>query len=140
MRDKGKIQQGKKVLILGSGGGVGTFAVQPAKYSGAEVTAVCSPANVEQTISLGADSVIDYTNEDFTKKDKRYDLILAINGNYSLSACKRLLNPDGKYVMAGGALSQIFKSLVFVRIMSMGSKKMYSLPDFYLSTFVFYLF
>lgn len=127
LRDKGNIQQGKKVLILGSGGGVGTFAVQLAKNSGAEVTAVCSPSNVEQTISLGADHVIDYTKEDFTKKDKNYDIILAINGNYSLSACKRLLNRDGKYVMVGGALSQIFKSLVFGRIMSLGSKKMYSL-------------
>lgn len=127
LREKGNIQHGNKVLILGSGGGVGTFAVQLAKYFGAEVTAVCSPVNVEQTISLGADFVIDYTKEDYTKKDKSYDLILAINGNYPLSACKRLLNPDGKYVMVGGALSQIFKSLVFGRIMSMGSKKMYSL-------------
>ena len=127
LRDKGNIQQGKKVLILGSGGGVGTFAVQLAKYFGAEITAVCSPANVEQTLSLGAGHVIDYTKENFTKEDKRYDLILAINGNYPLSACKRLLNPDGKYVMVGGALSQIFKSIVFGRIMSLGSKKIYFL-------------
>ncbi len=127
LRDKGNIQKGQKVLIAGSGGGVGTFAVQLAKYFGAQVTAVCSTKNVEQTNSLGADYVIDYTKEDFTKNKSCYDLILAINGNRPLSAYKRTLNPNGIYVMVGGALFQIFKSLLFGWLMSFGSRKMYSL-------------
>lgn len=122
--DKGKIQKGQKVLIVGSGGGVGTFAVQLAKYFGAVVTAVCSTKNVEQTVSLGADYIIDYTKEDFTKSNKYYDLILAINGNHPLYAYKRILNPNGIYVMVGGALLQIFKSILFGWLMSFGSKKM----------------
>lgn len=121
---KGKIQKGQKVLIVGSGGGVGTFAVQLAKYFSTVVTAVCSTKNVEQTTSLGADCVIDYTKEDFTKSDRRYDLIVAVNGNHSLSAYKRILNQNGIYVMVGGALSQIFKSILFGWLMSFGSKKM----------------
>ena len=111
-------------MIVGSGGGVGTFAVQLAKYFGTTVTAVCSTKNLEQTSSLGADCVIDYSKEDFTKSTKRYDLILAINGNYPLLAYKRILNRNGIYVMVGGSLSQIFKSLVFGWMMSFGSKKM----------------
>jgi NADPH:quinone reductase-like Zn-dependent oxidoreductase len=124
LRDKGNIQQGKKVLIAGSGGGVGTYAVQLAKYFGAEVTAVCSTKNVGQTISLGADHAIDYTKDDFTKSNRYYDLILAINGNRPLNAYKRILNPNGIYVMVGGALSQILKSILFGWLMSFGSKKM----------------
>lgn len=127
LRDKANIQKGQQVLIVGSSGGVGTFAVQLAKHFGAEVTGVCSSRNVQQTLSLGADHVIDYTVEDFTKGDKRYDIILAVNGNYSLLACKKLLVPNGTYVMVGGALSQIFKSLLFGRLLSFGSKKMKSL-------------
>ena len=127
LRNKGKIRKGQKVLISGSGGGVGTFAVQLAKYFGAEVTAVCSTKNVEQSISLGADYVIDYTKEDFTKNKECYDIILAVNGNRPLSAYRRILNPDGIYVMIGGALPQIFKSLLFGRMMSFGSRKMLSL-------------
>ncbi len=127
LRNKGKIRKGQKVLIAGSGGGVGTYAVQLAKYFGAEVTAVCSTKNVKQTISLGADYVIDYTKEDFTKNKECYDIILAVNGNRSLSAYRRILNPDGIYVMIGGALPQIFKSLIFGRLMSIGSRKMLSL-------------
>ena len=124
LRDKGKIQKGQKVLVVGSGGGVGTFAVQLARYFDVKVTAVCSSKNVEQTKSLGADDVIDYTKEDFTKGNKRYDLILAVNGNRPLSAYKRILSPNGIYVMVGGGLSQIFKSLLFGWLMSFGSKKM----------------
>jgi NADPH:quinone reductase-like Zn-dependent oxidoreductase len=127
LRNKGNIQKGQKVLIVGSGGGVGTFAVQLAKYFGAVVTAVCSSKNIEQTISLRADYVINYTKEDFTKTNHRYDLILAVNGNYSLLACKRILNPNGIYVMVGGALLQVFKSLLLGWLMSFGSKKMRSL-------------
>lgn len=127
LRDKGNIQPGQKVLIVSSSGGVGTFAVQLAKYFGAVVTGVCSSKNVKQTISLGADFVIDYTKEDFTKSNESYDLILAINGNRQLSAYKHILKQNGIYVMVGGALKQIFKSIVFGWLMSLGSKKMYFL-------------
>lgn len=127
LRDKGNIQKGQNVLIAGSGGGVGTFAVQLARYFGATVTAVCSTRNAEQTSSLGADYVIDYTKEDFAKSNRCYDLILAINGNRPLSVYKRILNPNGIYVMVGGALPQIFKSLLFGWLLSFGSKKMRSL-------------
>jgi NADPH:quinone reductase-like Zn-dependent oxidoreductase len=126
LRDKGKIQAGDRVLIVGSGGGVGTFSVQLAKYFGAEVTAVCGPGNVAHSIALGSDHVIDYTKDDFTKGGG-YNIILAVNGNSSLSAYKRLLAPKGIYVMVGGALPQIFKSLVFGQLMSLGTKKMDSL-------------
>ena len=127
LRNKGNIQKGQTVLIVGSGGGVGTFAVQLAKYFGAVVTAVCSTKNVEQTDSLGADYIIDYTKENFTKSNRCYDLILAVNGNRPLSAYKRILNPNGIYVMVGGALLQVFKSILFGWLMSFGSKKMRSL-------------
>lgn len=127
LRDKGNIQKDYKVLIVGCAGGVGTFAVQLAKYFNAEVTGVCSSRNIEQTISLGADYLIDYSKEDFTNSDMRYNLILAINGNYPLSAYKKVLTPNGIYVMVGGSLSQIFKSLLFGWLLSFGSKKMKSL-------------
>ena len=127
LRDKGNIQQGQKVLIVGSSGGVGTFAVQLAKYYGAIVCAVCSSRNVEQSLSFGADKVIDYTKEDFSKSGDSYDLILAINGNRRLSVYKRVLNPGGIYVMVGGSLSQIIRSIVFGRFMSFGSRKMHIL-------------
>ena len=102
LRDKGKIQRGQKVLINGAAGGVGTFAVQIAKSFGTEVTGVCSTRNVEMVRSIGADHVIDYTKEDFTKSGQRYDLFLDCFGNHSLFACKRVLNPKGTYVGAGG--------------------------------------
>jgi len=127
LRDKAGIQKGQKVLIVGSAGGVGTFAIQLAKYFGAEVTGVCGSKNIQQTLSLGADYVIDYTKDEFAKKDKRYDIILGINGNYPLTAYRKTLTSDGTYVMVGGSLSQILKSLVFGRILSFGSKKMKSL-------------
>jgi len=127
LRDKGNIQKGHKVLIVGSAGGVGTFAVQLAKYFEAEVTGVYSSKNAQQTLSLGANYVIDYTKENFTNSDMRYNLILAINGNYPLSAYKKVLTPNGIYVMVGGSLSQIFKSLLFGWLMSFGSKKLRSL-------------
>lgn len=122
-----KIEKGKKVLVVGSSGGVGTFAVQLAKYFEAEVTAICSTNNVDHAKSLGADIVIDYTKDDFTKSNIRYDLILAINGNYSLFAFKRMLNKNGTYVMVGGSLSQIFRSLLFGWMLSFGSKQMLAL-------------
>src|SRR5438034_548382 len=102
VRDKGKVQPGQKVLINGASGGVGTFAVQIAKSFGADVTGVCSARNADLVRSLGADHVIDYTKEDFTKGEQRYDVILDNVANHSLSECKRVLTPKGKYVMIGG--------------------------------------
>jgi NADPH:quinone reductase-like Zn-dependent oxidoreductase len=102
LRDKGKVQPGQKVLINGASGGVGTFAVQIAKSFGADVTGVCSTRNVDLVRSLGADHVIDYTKEDFAKGAERYDVILDNVPNHSLSECRRILNPNGKYVMIGG--------------------------------------
>jgi NADPH:quinone reductase-like Zn-dependent oxidoreductase len=102
IRDKGKVQSGQKVLINGASGGVGTFAVQIAKTFGANVTGVCSTRNVDLVRSLGADQVIDYTKEDFTKGEQRYDVILDNVTNHSLLECKRALTPQGKYVMIGG--------------------------------------
>src|SRR5437764_12480093 len=102
LRDKGQIRAGQKVLINGASGGVGTFAVQSAKSFGAEVTVVCSTRNLEMVRSLGADHVIDYTKEDFAKGDQRYDVILDNVPNHSLSECRRVLTPQGKYVMIGG--------------------------------------
>ena len=102
LRDKGKVQLGQKVLINGASGGVGTFAVQIAKSLGTEVTGVCSTRNVDLVKSLGADHVIDYTKEDFTKSPERYDVMLDNVGNRSLSECKGVLAPEGKYVLVGG--------------------------------------
>jgi NADPH:quinone reductase-like Zn-dependent oxidoreductase len=102
VRDKGRVQPGQKVLINGASGGVGTFAVQLAKNFGAEVTGVCSTRNVELVQSLGADHVIDYTKEDFTKGDQKYDVILDNVANHSLSECRRVLTPNGIYVLIGG--------------------------------------
>jgi len=102
LRDKGKVQPGQKVLINGASGGVGTFAVQIAKTFGADVTGVCSTRNVDLVRSLGADHVIDYTKEDFAKGTERYDVILDNVPNHSLSECRRILTPNGKYVMIGG--------------------------------------
>ncbi len=102
LRDKGKVQPGKKVLINGASGGVGTFSVQIAKSLGADVTGVCSGRNVEMVRSLGADHVIDYTKEDFAKGAERYDVILDNVPNHSLSKCRQILNANGKYVMIGG--------------------------------------
>jgi NADPH:quinone reductase-like Zn-dependent oxidoreductase len=101
LRDKGKIQPGQKVLVNGASGGVGTFAVQIAKSFGTEVTGVCSTRNVDLVRSIGADHVIDYTKEDFTKTDQRYDLIFDLVGNHSFSERRRILNPSGICVMAG---------------------------------------
>ena len=102
IRDHGKVQPGQKVLITGASGGVGTFAVQIAKALGAEVTGVCSTRNVEMVRSIGADRVIDYTQEDFTEDEDRYDLILDNVGNHSLSDTRKALTPNGK-LLANGA-------------------------------------
>ncbi|TSA27021.1 MAG: NAD(P)-dependent alcohol dehydrogenase [Ignavibacteriales bacterium] len=125
LRDEGKVQPGQKVLINGASGGVGTFAVQIAKLFGAEVTAVCSTRNLEQARSIGADHVIDYTKENFTKSDKHYDLIFAANGYHPLSDYKRALTPKGIYIMAGGSKAQIFQAMLMGKLMSeKGGRKM----------------
>ena len=110
LRDKGNIQPGQKVLINGASGGVGTFAVQIAKAFGAEVTAVCSTRNLDMVRSIGADHVIDYMREDFTRNGQCYDLILAANGHHPISDYLRALSPDGIYVVAGGSMLQLFQS------------------------------
>ena len=102
LRDSGKVQPGQKILINGASGGVGTFAVQIAKAFGAEVTAVCSAKNVDLVRSIGADHVIDYTAEDFTKADRRYDLILDNVGNHSMARTRRALKPTGTLISNGG--------------------------------------
>lgn len=110
LRDKGNIQPGQRVLINGASGGVGTFAVQLAKAFGAEVTAVCSMRNLEMVCSLGADHVIDYTREDFTRNGQCYDLILAVNGYHPLSDYLGALSPEGIYIVAGGSMLQLFQA------------------------------
>jgi NADPH:quinone reductase-like Zn-dependent oxidoreductase len=102
LRDHGKVRPGQEVLIIGASGGVGTYAVQIAKAFGANVTGVCSAKKVEMVRSIGADHVIDYTREDFAEGDKRYDLILDIGGNSSLSRLRRALTPEGTLVIVGG--------------------------------------
>jgi NADPH:quinone reductase-like Zn-dependent oxidoreductase len=111
LRDHGQLQPGHKVLVNGASGGVGTFAVQIAKALGAEVTAVCSTRNVEQSRSLGADHVIDYTREDFTRGGRRYDAILDVAGSKSWSQCRRVLNPHATLVMVGGPKSPLLGPL-----------------------------
>lgn len=112
LRDKGGVQPDQKVLINGASGGVGTFAVQIAKLFGAEVTAVCSPRNLDQARSLGADHVVDYTQEDFTKNGQRYDLIIAANGYHSIFDYKRALTPRGIYIMLGGSMAQMAQTML----------------------------
>jgi NADPH:quinone reductase-like Zn-dependent oxidoreductase len=102
MRDRGQVRAGQRVLINGASGGVGTYAVQMAKSMGAEVTGVCSAKNAEMVRSIGADHVIDYTQEDFTQGDARYDFILDNVGNHSFSKIRRVLSPDGRVQPNGG--------------------------------------
>ena len=125
LRDKGQIQQGQKVLINGASGGTGTFAVQIAKSFGAEVTGVASTKKLDMVRSIGADKVIDYTQEDFTKSGQCYDLILDVASNRSILAYKRALSPKGIYVTAGGHLAALLQTVFLGPIISMiGSKKM----------------
>ena len=119
LRDFGRVRAGQTVLINGAAGGVGTFAVQLAKVWGAEVTGVCSGGNVDMVRSIGADHVIDYTRDDFTRREQRYDLMLDLIGTHSLSKCRRVLTPNGTFVMLGGQsgrwirpMDRVFKTLL----------------------------
>lgn len=120
---KGRIERGKRVLITGASGGVGTFAVQIARALGTEVTAVCSTRNIEGARSIGADRVIDYTKEDFAASGERYDLILAANGDRSIWDYRRVLTAEGSYMMTGGSNRQLVDALLFGPVLSMGRQK-----------------
>ena len=125
LRDHGHIQPGQKVLVNGAGGGVGTYAVQIAKYFGGEVTAVTNTENLEMVRSLGADHVIDYTKEDYTKNGERYDLICEIAASHGFSAYKRSLTPGGTFVLVGMRDKIILRLLYFTllrRLLSGGRK------------------
>lgn len=125
LREHGGIESGDAVLINGASGGVGTFAVQLARAFGAEVTAVCSSRNVETARSIGADHVVDYTQEDFADRDDRYDLIVAVNGSRSIFAYRRALRSDGRYVMVGGSNKQMIQALALGPVLSaVGSQKL----------------
>ncbi len=125
LRDKRPIQPGQKVLINGAGGGVGTFAVQIAKSFGAEVTGVDRAMKLDMLRSIGADQVIDYTQEDFTKNGQHYDRILDVAAHHPIFDCKRALSPKGIYLMVGGSTAAIFQGFLLAPLISMtGSKKM----------------
>ena len=127
LRDKGQLQAGQRVLINGASGGVGTFAVQIAKALGAEVTAVCSTRNVDAVKALGADHVVDYTRDDFTLSDRRYDMLLDVAGSRPWSHCRRVLNPKARLVIVGapkgtrllGPLSHMLR----LRLAAIGSSR-----------------
>lgn len=123
LRDHGKVQPGYKVVIVGASGGIGTFAVQIAKAFGAEVTGICGPGNRDLVLSIGADHVIDYTKDDFTRTGQRYDLIVAVKGSYSVFDYNRALNPEGTAVGAGGSMSQVFGMLLLGPVITMMKSK-----------------
>lgn len=123
LRDKGQIKPGHKVLIVGASGGVGTYAVQIAKHFGAEVTGLCSTEKMDLVHSIGADKIIDYTKQDFTKNGQLYDLIFSVGGSYSILAYERALNPGGKYICAGGSATQYFQALLLGPIIAAKGRK-----------------
>jgi NADPH:quinone reductase-like Zn-dependent oxidoreductase len=129
VRDHGRLQPGQRVLVNGASGGVGTFAVQLAREFGGEVTAVCSPQNVDLARSLGAAAVVDYTREDFTRGGRRYDLLLDIAGSKPWSACRRVLAPRATFVAIGGSVHTVWGGvgtlmhLAGVRLASIGSRR-----------------
>lgn len=117
------VKENDKVLIVGASGGVGTFMIQLAHYFKAQVTAVCSTQNVDMARDLGAVKVINYKKDDLHQLKETYDLIVAINGAYPLSLYKRLLKPNGTYVMVGGPIKQFIKNLILCPIYSLGNNK-----------------
>ena len=123
LRDHGKIQPGQKLLINGAGGGVGTFAIQIAKSYGVEVTGVDSPGKLDLLRSLGAEHVIDYTQEDFTKGSLRYDLILDVKTTRSIFDCARALSPRGTYVTVGGSMGRLWQAMVLWPWIAMTTRK-----------------
>ena len=131
LRDQANVQPGQKVLINGASGGVGTFAVQIAKALGAEVTGVCSTRNVDMVRSIGADHVIDYTQEDFTQSGQRYDLILDNVGNHSFAACRRALTPGGMHLpnTGHGGMGYVIKAYVFSAFMRQHASPFLSVPN-----------
>ena len=131
LRDQANVQPGQKVLINGASGGVGTFAVQIAKALGAEVTGVCSTRNVDMVRSIGADHVIDYTQEDFTQSGQRYDLILDNVGNHSFAACRRALTPGGTHLpnTGHGGMGYVIKAYVFSAFMRQHASPFLSVPN-----------
>lgn len=123
LRDVGRIQAGQRVLINGAGGGVGTFAIQIARMYGVEVTGVDSAGKLDMLRSMGAEHVIDYTKEDFTKTGQRYDLILDVKTNRSIVDCARALRPDGIYVTVGGDMARLFQALLLWPWIAMTTNK-----------------
>ena len=123
LRDKGGIQQGQKLLLNGAGGGVGTFAIQIAKLYGAKITAVDSAEKLDMLRSMGAEHVIDYRHEDFTRNGQRYDLILDVKTNRSISDYLRALSPNGIYVTVGGSMARLFQALLMWPWISMATSK-----------------
>lgn len=123
IRDKGKISEGQKVMIYGASGGVGTFAVQIAKAFGAEVTAVVSTRNIDIVKSLGADHVIDYKKENIASHNQSYDLIIGVNGSQSIFTYKNKLKENGRFVLVGGAISQMYQTMLLGPWLSMIGKK-----------------
>lgn len=123
IRDNGQLQEGQEVLIVGASGGVGTFAIQIAKAFGAIVTAVVSTRNVEMAKSLGADYVIDYKKEQLAVNKHTYDLIIGVNGANSIMIYQRLLKENGRYVNIGGAVSQLFQTMLLGPLFSIRGKK-----------------
>jgi len=117
LRDKGKIQKGNKVLVIGASGSVGSAAIQLAKYFGTEVTGVCSTSSLELVKSIGADKVIDYTKGDFTKSSETYDIIFDLVGKTTFSQCKNVLKPKGKFLQAAITLA-VFPSVLWTSILS----------------------
>lgn len=123
LRDHGGLQAGERLLVNGASGGVGTLAVQIAKSLGAQVTAVCSTRNIEQTRALGADRVLDYTREDFTRERERYDLILDVAGGHSWRSMRRVLKPEGRLVVVGAHGSRgVLRHIAAIRLAALGSR------------------
>lgn len=135
LRDYGQVQPGQKVLINGASGGVGTFAVQIAKAFGAEVTAVCSTRNVDMARSLGANHVIDYTREDFTRSEQRYDLFFDIAGGRSWSECRGILKPDAMFVLVGGPKTPLIGPLSHVIKIRLGAMRASQQVVFFIAKF-----